>query len=388
MSDEVKVKEEKEPPILPVPRVPNAPPLAEVVLQESELRFALFPTNKREVSGSGILRCLLSIHPKELEVRFPEAKIHLVSVFRSFTQQMYPAWHQLRLVWSAEPLKKYVENTLDITKPEHLHPATWPVITQWHTRAPKPPVMVCSDTQGQQKAVIGDTVSTHLLLHPVNPKVLSMPKAAGVFYLLNAPPVMGDAKSMLCPVNAPVSVRIRITRTMLARAAWLQLARHSTPKITRILRIDTCTDLNVYGFGNNDDPLLKWNICRLGSCDENALWTLGVHLAAWLTRHVDGHVFARKMQVMAEESLKLDHVPWLFALLQFTVWLLVTNNMMRQYTVEIHGASPECVAALMKLTPKTCTPLSEKIPESVRKVYLELLKRDPTLLTPMKLVCV
>ena len=357
---------------------------AEAVLEERKLRFELFPTKRRESNG-GITATLLDVHPKDLETKFKTAKVLRRGVFDEFTQKAYPVHTQMRLLWSAVPFKQLRETTIDVCESYHLLPASWRVVAQGLPET-LPHVMLCDDEEGQQKRGMGDAVSTHLLLRPVSSDVIKMPAEDGAFYLLREPRELAEHHVMVRSASLPVSVCVRISRSMLARAAWQRLAltcARMVPKVPRVLRLDTCRDLDVYGCEDRHDPVLKWSACRIGSCAPAALAKLGAHLDHWLARKTNGHVYAKKLQIYAHE-LQLEHAPRLAVLLHVLIWVVLTQHRMRDFPVEISGASQAVQQALTTPASDVKSALKD-VPESVRVVFTQLSLRDTVLLPTMKL---
>ena len=368
------------------PRRPAVP--TELVLEERKLRFELFPTKRRE-AGGGVTATLLDVRPKELEARFKSAKIQKRSVFEDFAAKAYPIHTQMRLLWSSTPLKLAHETVIDITEPTHLTPSSWCAVAIG-LPDPMPATLTCNDAEGHSRRGMGDFVNTLLLLRPVSPDVIKMPKDDGVFYLLREPRELAEHHVLVNSASLPISVRVRISRTMLARAAWLKagLSRSvAGPRTQRALVLDTCKTWDTYVEGGDPDCTLKWTVCRVTDGSEATLTRLGAHCEQWLKRDADGHIYARALRVQNAYQLSGDHVEWLYALLQFLVWVVITHRRMRDYPVEIAGASEELQEALQKLTPATVA-LSQRLPDNVRHVFAELRKRDPSLLSTMKLVFV
>ena len=359
------------------------PRAAEAVLEERKLRFEMFPAKRRE-SGGGITATLLDVHPKDLETKFKSAKVLRRGVFDDFTKKAYPVHPQMRLLWSAVEFKQLRETIIDVCEPYHLLPASWRVVAQGLPE-PLPHVMVCDDAEGHQKRGMGDAVSTHLLLRPVSSDVIKLPEEDGAFYLLREPRELAEHHVMVRSASLPVSVCVRISRSMLARAAWQRLAltcARMVPKVPRILRLDTCKDLNIYGCEDRHDPVLKWSACRIGSCSPAALAKLAAHLDEWLARKTNGHVYARKLQIHAHE-LQLEQVHKLTVLLHVLVCVVLTQHRMRDFPVEIAGASQAVQQELS--APSDVKSALKDVPESVRSVFVQLSLRDSVLLPTMKL---
>lgn len=361
-------------------------PVAELVLEERKLRFELFPPKRREAHG-GVTATLLDVKPNELEARFKSAKVQKRGAFDEFANKAYLTHPQMRLLWSSQPLKIAHETVIEITEPSHLTAASWRAVAQG-LPDPMPATLVCDDAEGHRQRGMGDFVNTHLLLRPLREDVVKMPKEDGAFYLLREPRELAEHHVLVNSASLPISVRVRISRAMLARAAWLKagLVRSvAGPRVQRALVLDTCKTWDTYVEGGDPDCALKWTTCRVSDCREATLERLGELCSRWLGREADGHIYSRVLQVRGVDSLNADHAAWLFALLQFLVWVVLTHRRMRGYSVELYGASRETQEALLKLTPDTVA-LSPRLPDNVRRVFAELRKRDPSLLSTMKLV--
>lgn len=364
------------------PRNRDQPRPSEAVLLERPLRFELFPSKSRERFG-GVKGVLLDVDPRTLEKQFPSAKIKRRSAFDEFVNKLYPTHTQVRLLWSAEPFPKYKETILEVSHPTHLLPASWKVLAQG---LPLPQdlaeTMVCCDQEGRVRRPMGAFVALHMPLRPVNPDVLFLPPKDGAFYLLREPRELAEHHVMVSSASIPVSVQVRLNRSLLARAAWIKLRALKTQ---RVLRLDTCRNLDNYTLGPLEDCVVKWHACRVGSCSEDALRVLGQRLEEWLKRDTDDHVYAKRLQVHAAD-LTAERALWLFVLLQFYVWVVLTHGRMRDYPVEVSDASPEVKAVLEKIQPFTLKVPQPQVAATVAHTYELLQKRDPQLLPTMKLI--
>lgn len=361
-----------------------------VALDESKLRFDLFPENATRFTGAGIPGLLFEVLPHAVEKTIAGAEVLSHAEWTRFCKHTWETNAKTRVLWLASPAADFRETVLDIAHPQHLHPGSWTQVAVWPIAGHAPCRMVCDDKEGRKRRGMGDTVSYHLLLHRVNPTVVRLPKdCKGALYLLR-PHKELIASRMVDSVTIPVSVRVRLTRSLLARAAWLKIQKALKKRVTeRVLRLDTCVNLDVYGLTDRDDPPLKWNACWLGSCAPDALDRLAQHLDAWVRRETNGHVYARVLRVSASDLASADDVPYLFALIQFSVWVLLVRSSMRDYLVEVTGlpvgacrelwAQMDAATALKRLGKRS-------LPQTVASAYALLLKRDQLLLPSMKLV--
>lgn len=363
------------------------------VLDESRLRFELFPVNGTRRTGYGIPGTLFEIVPKDVLKHLPEAKVHLATIWDEFCTTTWAKHPQMRLIWCASPPEDFHEMTFDIKHARHLSSLAWQDVVQW---ADKPPAlaatMICDDSQGRKKRGHGEFIYCHLQLSRLNPSVISLPEKSGHLFLLRMPKELGLHPNRLAvSASIPVAMRVRLSRNLLARAAWLQLQTPVFKKhvIERVLRLDGCSHLDLYANEQEDIPPLRWSAMLMDACDTVSLEIFAARVSAWLRRDVDGHVYARCLRIQVQQ-LALDDVHYLFAIVQMMVWiLLVQHDMKKPYPVELHGISPEAQALLVKLEADTALEQCEKrLPPDVVVTYKLLLKEDPMKLPNMKLLFV
>lgn len=358
-------------------------PLQQHVLDESLLRFDLFPASGVRRTGCGLPSVLFEVIPRDLEKVFPTVKIHLRSVWDTFAKKTWETHPGMRMVWCGTDCKEFHETTLDITRIEHLDPVAWTQVCQWSVRDPVlPGTMLCDDVLGRQRRRNSMPAITHVLLHRVSEKLLSLPSGGGALYLLRVPPnVMHN--TLMSP-SSPVSVRVRIPRDLLARAAWLKLQKHCKARVTqRALRLDTCHDLNTYSSTILEDPRLKWTSCYIDNAGKpETLAHLRELINHWLGRQENGHVYCRKLTVYGP---KAQTAPALYALVQFLVWVVLSRTSMRDFAVELEGIDEATEAVWRKLTPATAE-YTTSVADEMQTCYGLVLKRDPLLLPSIKWV--
>jgi hypothetical protein len=272
--------------------------------------------------GHGLFHVLLEQIPTSSDVQVIKP-----AVWDAFCKR----WHArqgLRLLWYApenevEEVPAGAARLLYVSEYHDLTPRTWRYALDTDAYGDNTAAFVndaSTSPDTEEKKVVGPYVRQYLVLHEIDPTVVTHNKG-GVLYLLNATDECTAGKLALTVSQIPQTMCIVVSRSAIATALWCVLQRRF-PRAERYLRIDAEPHPEYYMFPHNDESVIMWHALLIGATHKAGLVMLIQNIEKWCARKSGVFFHTSKLRIDVEH-MQPEDAALVVAVARLVAWLMM-----------------------------------------------------------------